>query len=25
VSHFDFVFRNLPPTQLWVYRRARVN
>jgi phosphatidylethanolamine/phosphatidyl-N-methylethanolamine N-methyltransferase len=22
VSHFDFVFRNVPPTQLWVYRRG---
>ncbi len=21
VEHLDFVFRNLPPTQLWVYRR----
>jgi len=22
VEHFDFVLRNIPPTQLWVYRRA---
>jgi phosphatidylethanolamine/phosphatidyl-N-methylethanolamine N-methyltransferase len=22
VSHLDFVFRNVPPTQLWVYRRG---
>jgi phosphatidylethanolamine/phosphatidyl-N-methylethanolamine N-methyltransferase len=22
VSHFDFIFRNVPPTQLWVYRRG---
>ena len=21
VEHFDFIFRNLPPTQLWIYRR----
>jgi len=21
VEHFDFVVRNLPPTQLWIYRR----
>ncbi len=21
VEHFDFVFRNIPPTQLWTYRR----
>jgi phosphatidylethanolamine/phosphatidyl-N-methylethanolamine N-methyltransferase len=21
VEHFDFVIRNLPPTQLWIYRR----
>ena len=21
VEHFDFVLRNIPPTQLWVYRR----
>jgi len=25
VSHFDFVIRNFPPTQLWVYRRPQVN
>ncbi|WP_159586791.1 phospholipid N-methyltransferase PmtA [Chelativorans xinjiangense] len=23
VEHFDFVIRNIPPTQLWVYRRAK--
>jgi phosphatidylethanolamine/phosphatidyl-N-methylethanolamine N-methyltransferase len=22
VKHFDFVIRNIPPTQLWVYRRG---
>ena len=22
VEHFDFVIRNIPPTQLWIYRRA---
>jgi len=22
VEHFDFVVRNLPPTQLWIYRRG---
>jgi phosphatidylethanolamine/phosphatidyl-N-methylethanolamine N-methyltransferase len=22
VEHYDFVLRNIPPTQLWVYRRA---
>ena len=22
VKHFDFVIRNIPPTQLWIYRRA---
>lgn len=22
ISHLDFVFRNVPPTQLWVYRRG---
>ena len=21
VEHFDFIFRNIPPSQLWVYRR----
>ncbi|RUX33212.1 methyltransferase domain-containing protein [Mesorhizobium sp. M2A.F.Ca.ET.042.01.1.1] len=21
VEHFDFIFRNIPPTQLWIYRR----
>jgi len=25
VSHFDFVFRNIPPTRLWIYRRGRGN
>lgn len=25
VSHFDFVIRNIPPTQLWVYRRGWKN
>ncbi len=25
VEHFDFVIRNIPPTQLWVYRRGRKN
>jgi phosphatidylethanolamine/phosphatidyl-N-methylethanolamine N-methyltransferase len=25
VEHFDFVIRNLPPTQLWIYRRARAS
>jgi phosphatidylethanolamine/phosphatidyl-N-methylethanolamine N-methyltransferase len=25
VKHFDFVIRNIPPTQLWVYRRSRGN
>jgi phosphatidylethanolamine/phosphatidyl-N-methylethanolamine N-methyltransferase len=23
VEHFHFVFRNIPPTQLWIYRRGR--
>lgn len=23
VEHFDFVIRNIPPTQLWIYRRAK--
>jgi phosphatidylethanolamine/phosphatidyl-N-methylethanolamine N-methyltransferase len=23
VEHYDFVLRNIPPTQLWVYRRPR--
>lgn len=23
VEHFDFVIRNIPPTQLWIYRRDR--
>ncbi len=23
VEHFDFILRNIPPTRLWVYRRAR--
>lgn len=22
VEHFDFVFRNIPPAQLWIYRRG---
>lgn len=22
VEHFDFIIRNIPPTQLWIYRRA---
>lgn len=22
VSHYDFVVRNIPPAQLWTYRRA---
>ncbi|TIT58503.1 MAG: SAM-dependent methyltransferase, partial [Mesorhizobium sp.] len=21
VKHFDFIIRNIPPTQLWIYRR----
>lgn len=25
VEHFDFVIRNLPPTQLWIYRRRTQN
>lgn len=25
VEHFDFILRNIPPTQLWIYRRARVS
>jgi len=25
VEHFDFVIRNIPPTQLWVYRRGGRN
>lgn len=25
VEHFDFVLRNIPPTQLWIYRRASRN
>ncbi len=25
VRHFDFVIRNIPPTQLWVYRRGKIN
>lgn len=25
VRHFHFVIRNIPPTQLWVYRRGRGN
>jgi len=23
VEHFDFIIRNLPPTQLWIYRRGK--
>jgi phosphatidylethanolamine/phosphatidyl-N-methylethanolamine N-methyltransferase len=22
VEHFDFILRNIPPTRLWIYRRA---
>lgn len=25
VEHFDFILRNIPPTQLWLYRRAARN
>ncbi|MGP2491314.1 phospholipid N-methyltransferase PmtA [Mesorhizobium sp. PUT5] len=25
VEHFHFVVRNIPPTQLWIYRRGRHN
>lgn len=25
VEHFDFIIRNIPPTQLWLYRRAKRN
>jgi phosphatidylethanolamine/phosphatidyl-N-methylethanolamine N-methyltransferase len=25
VEHFDFVIRNIPPTQLWIYRRTPRN
>lgn len=25
VEHFDFVLRNVPPAQLWLYRRGRSN
>lgn len=25
VEHFDFILRNIPPTRLWVYRRAKSN
>ncbi len=25
VEHFDFIIRNIPPTQLWIYRRAPRN
>ncbi len=25
VEHFHFVFRNIPPTRLWIYRRGRRN
>lgn len=23
VEHFDFIIRNIPPTQLWIYRRSQ--
>ena len=23
VEHFDFIIRNIPPTQLWIYRRPK--
>ncbi|MNL81505.1 hypothetical protein D3C87_2086440 [compost metagenome] len=22
IQHFDFVMRNIPPAQLWIYRRG---
>lgn len=25
VEHFDFIIRNLPPTQLWIYRRPHAS
>lgn len=25
VEHFDFIIRNLPPTQLWLYRRPQAS
>ena len=25
VEHFDFIIRNLPPTQLWLYRRPKAS
>ncbi|TYR31503.1 methyltransferase domain-containing protein [Mesorhizobium microcysteis] len=25
VEHFDFIIRNLPPTQLWIYRRPKAS
>lgn len=25
VEHFDFIIRNLPPTQLWIYRRPQAS
>ena len=25
VEHFHFILRNIPPTQLWIYRRAAPN
>jgi len=25
VEHFDFILRNIPPTQLWIYRRPLTN
>jgi phosphatidylethanolamine/phosphatidyl-N-methylethanolamine N-methyltransferase len=25
VEHFHFIIRNIPPTQLWIYRRAEQN
>ena len=25
VEHFDFIVRNIPPTQLWIYRRGKAS
>lgn len=25
VEHFDFILRNIPPSRLWIYRRARAS
>ncbi len=25
VEHFDFILRNIPPTQLWIYRRGHAS